>query len=1070
MSITNRFLSVLMAFLMLFGTFAALSSLPVFAADEEATENEGEETIDYHNRVFETKEAKLASMELKLKLYGYELYYEPVTAEVAIRNVETGDILFTNPYDIGGAKASENIKNQLLSQIAIEYSNNEGEKLTMYSYVEAALRGQIKVKNIKNGIRVEYVMGKQESRLLIPMQIEKNRFEEMILENITDAGDRDWALKQFVLYDPEAPGLTQTQIKKMQRQFPITKTYAIYVYSSLATNRDKTRMENIIKKYCPDYNYEELAYDYKLVEYENEDKNPVQFRLALEYTVDEQGLSVRLPANGIRFDQSSYLMENIRVLPYMGAGSCEFTGYTVIPDGSGTLVRFEDTLKTGSNRLLSGALYGQDYAYHKISGANQQIMRMPIFGLVEDTVYTVKIPLEDGAVGSDTAETLETAETAETAETSETGETGESGEGEAAEPETPYRTETYKRKTGFLAIIEEGDALANITTEHSCNVYHKYATVFTSFNPRPKDSYNLASSISVAGDATWTVVSERKYTGSYRIRYIMLTDKEYAAENGVNVAGLYDTSYVGMALAYRNQLVEGGKLELLASDDKQIPLYLETLGAMDVQDKFLSIPVTVKAALTTFEDIKTITKELGDAGISNLVYKLTGFINGGLFSTVANHIDTEKVVGGDKGLKNFASYAKEKDIEFFLDVDFSYVELDESFDGFSMKKQAVRTIDGRYTMKRTYSPTFQYFTSTGLVAISPSAFSDIFEKLESDLSKNGLNGVSLGAIGSDLISDFDEDDPYNREDSKENVVKTLSKIREAGYSVMMDGGNAYAVSYAKHVLNVTLDSSKYTYASEAIPLFGLVYHGYLNYAGEATNTAGDIRYETLKILENGANPYFVLVYRNAEKLKEDAVLSDYFSISYENWREDIIDTYKELNAALYPVMNSPMIDHGFLIGERVPGAAELEADAESERLAKEEADRLAEESRLEAERAEALESHLNGKKPAEDTEAVDTDAPVTDAPETVETVETTETTETVEDEDGEEEYPYTKYTADNGMIVKVTFENGYSFILNYNIFDVTVTELGDAVIESLGYVVLNEKGEIVINSREEVAA
>ena len=44
------------------------------------------------------------------------------------------------------------------------------------------------------------------------------------------------------------------------------------------------------------------------------------------------------------------------------------------------------------------------------------------------------------------------------------------------------------------------------------------------------------------------------------------------------------------------------------------------------------------------------------------------------------------------------------------------------------------------------------------------------------------------------------------------------------------------------------------------------------------------------------------------------------------------------------------------------------------------------------------------------------------------------------EDDAEEEpsYNYTKYTSDNGMIVRVTYENGVSFILNYNNFDITV--------------------------------
>jgi glutaredoxin-related protein len=384
-----------------------------------------------------------------------------------------------------------------------------------------------------------------------------------------------------------------------------------------------------------------------------------------------------------------------------------------------------------------------------------------------------------------------------------------------------------------------------------------------------------------------------------------------------------------------------------------------------------------------------------------------------------------------------------------------------------MRRHVVKTIDDRYASRREYSPTMQKYLSYFQLAVSPAYFDVFYEKLATDYEKKyeNLVGMSVGSLGNSLNSDFDEDDPYNREDSKQNIIETLNKIRETGYAMMMDGGNAYAVGYAKHVLNAPLDSSNYTYASESIPLFGMVYHGYLSYAGAPTNMAGDIRYEMLKIMENGANPYFIVAYRNTEKLKEDPKLSGYFSISYLSWKDDMIDTYHKLNEALTPVMNSPVKNHEFLIGERVPGADELAADAEADRLAKEEADRLAEESRLEAERQENLKDHLESKNPAPETSDTETDeAPETTAPEVIPDA------PEAEEEEENQGYPYTKYTSDDGMIVKVTFENGYSFILNYNIFDVTVKETGDVVIESLGYLVLNEKGEIVINSAEEVAA
>ena len=45
-----------------------------------------------------------------------------------------------------------------MSQIILTYKDN-GSLKTMNSYTEAAKRGQITVKNIKNGIRVEYEEG-----------------------------------------------------------------------------------------------------------------------------------------------------------------------------------------------------------------------------------------------------------------------------------------------------------------------------------------------------------------------------------------------------------------------------------------------------------------------------------------------------------------------------------------------------------------------------------------------------------------------------------------------------------------------------------------------------------------------------------------------------------------------------------------------------------------------------------------------------------------------------------------------------------------------------------------------
>lgn len=1026
--IKHRIISALLIFVIVFGTVANLSILPVFAADAAATEEEEEEIIDYRTEVYATPEDKLATMTLEVKVGNYELYYHKYTGEIGLKNTQTGDILLSNPYDVAtamptGATSSDNIKDQLLSQLIIRYTDNDKD-VPMYSYVEAALRNQIKKKNLKNGIRVEYILGRQETRKLVPKRIEASRFETLILANITDQSRYKKLSAFYTLKDPEDPTLTERAKQELQTTFPITKKMAVYVFDPYASERELNLIEQIIREFCPNYTYETLQEDHLMTDYQGSDTDPALFRMALEYYLDENGLSVRLPANGIKFNEATYSLTYIRILPYMGAGSSEYEGYTVIPDGSGTLVRFEDIVKQGSWRSIAGQLYGQDYAYHEISGANQQIMRMPIFGVVEDYKGTEK-------------------RTEENIITTYIDENGEEQEYEEPVVEVTEVEVPVERKRGYVAIIEEGDALAKIVTEHGGNALHKYNSVYTEFYPRPKDSYNLAASISVGENATWTVVSERKYTGSYRIRYIMLTDENVAAEN--NVKDYYEPSYVGMAKAYRDYLVRNGmqKLEESGETTKDIPLYIETLGAIDTQEKILSIPVIVKTPLTTFDDIKQMYTDLAEQGISNINFKLNGFANGGMYSTTPYKIKFEKVVGGNKGFAELLSFAKEKGIGVYPEFDFSYVQMSKLFDGFSYRRDAVKTIDSRYTQKREYDASMQYFTRSGLVAISPSVFKNIFNSFTKAMDKIGAaSGVSVSTLGSDLNSDFDKKDPYNREDSKGFVIETLEKLNEKYGDIMIEGGNSFAIPYAKHVLGVALDSSRYTYASEAVPLFGLVYHGYLNYAGKPTNMAGDLNYETLKIIENGAAPYFVLIYRNIAKLKESG-FSDYYSVAYDIWFEDMVAKYKELNDALASEKFATIEDHEFLIGERVPTEEELAADAaaaaaEAEALAKAEAEKAAKEERA-AKLAErkALEAGETTENVGETTEEPDTGVTEEIVDET--TGETTgETTEETAEETEEGGYVYTKYTSDNGMIVRVTYSTGNSFILNYNNFAVTV--------------------------------
>ena len=1005
-------LSCVLALLMVLTVFSVCAGAIDIVYDGDSNAPNYEKTITEYlsGSKFETKEEKLASMEPMWESNGYAIYADKQTGEVAIVKLATGEILFTNPWDVSdasyeavtagkkGRTTSLPVKEQLLSQLVVRYTNN-GKQEVMYSCIESAMRNQIKIEYIKNGIRVEYSIGREETRMLVPRMIEKTRFESAVLQPMREYFQKeenayDYAISKgfdmagpldpmydayyvqkvaafFVLKDPGTAS-TDKERNDMLADYPITAEMPVYVIETGVTTAQLLQIERLIKQYATSYTFEELDKDHEQTKYTATEKSPPLFKMALEYTIDEDGLVVRLPANGIRYEESLYKLESIDMLPFMGAGANDGDfndggdGYVFFPDGSGTLFDFQQ-LNTGTQSTFTGKVYGQDYAYHSISGKHQETIRYPAFGLVsyndENKIVTDYTNIKEDAVYDDDGNVVKT---------------------------PTYGTKTIKtaEKRGYFAVIEEGDAMAEISSVHmsSTTIYN---AVKMTFYPRPKDSYNMSDAISVGSNTTIEVTSKRKYVGNYKVRYFMLSDDDLAEKAGLD--SYYECSWLGMAVAYRDYLEKIGVISRLAKTNNNIPLYIETYGALQTTEKILSIPVDVMTPLTTFENIGTMYSELStniaeamqklvDDGenvgtttssaeaFNNIKFKLTGFANGGMTSTVPYHLNWESAVGGAAGFKKLVAYAKEQGFGIFPDFDFAYINKTDVFDGVDLKNDAVKTIDNRYTSRREWDAAYQTYVGYYQLAVTPSSYDKFVSKLTSNYIKYDPIGISVSTLGSDLNSDFNEDDPLNREDSKEYTIDALKKISELTngdgnrVEVMTDGGNAYTWKYVDYILNMPLNSSRFNKSSNAVPFIGVVLHGYVDFAGTPINEEGDIEYAFLKAVENGASIYFTLAYQNTQKLKENSRLSQHYSIIYDIWKEDLVDLYVELNNLLCDLQDKIIIGHEFLTGERVPDADELIADAE-EAEAKELAEaEAAEEAARKMQLAEALAIRKNATK------------------------------------------------------------------------------------------------------------
>ena len=883
---------------------------------------------------------------------GYAVYINRYTGFVFYENKKTGQILTSNPIDPGSNK-SANLSTTIMSQLEIEYkdvSDPSVETGGTYDSMGQIRDGfAIKVSEIaeqpdgRKGLSVQYTLGVNAADFRVPRYITASDFTEHMVnpmfKKVAEAmlrycgessmdydlsdnsslktGERYMerkirsALDELLAYAGtklNEESLEYTTISKyIEGTKTLFSTYTQLINKSTLSDQDKILLTDVpilnegvsvwsLKNYNLStyrlannaltdvlgdaYTKDAAKADLAKTGYiKDDDINTASFLISINYTLNENGeLYFEVPMSAPYYvnNNPNYSIKAITPLRYFGAGDITNNGYIFFPDGSGTVVDFDNIRTIQANYYSS--TYGNDYGYATLtpSKAHLEQVTMPVFGQVGET---------------------------------------------KANEKTKEITGEETITNGFFAIAEEGSALMNINFM-SASSQHKYATTSATYCPHPMDMRDLSQSLSAGVKGMYYIVSKATYEGNYRTKITMLTD-EKLTEYEPNA---YAPTYVGMANCYRNYLIQKGVINQLAdkATDKQLPLYIEVLGAMDVTQRILSFPVVVSTPLTTFDNIATMYSELAGAGVRNINFRLNGFANGGMSFTYPVKVSWQSSLGGDKGLKELVSYANETNskaeqgynLGIYPDFDFLYIHKTDFFSGVSYSENAALMVDNRYASKQSFNAILQVYESIYAMVVSSDSYEDLYERFNKEYSKYDLDTISVATIGAELNSNFDSENSINRETSLKYVDRLLSKMASE-YSIMTDVGNVYALKYADHILNAPIDSSHYKYSSYTVPFYGMVLHGYVNYAGSPINYSGTADYDILRSIENGASLQYILCYDNSNYLKADPLLSKYYGVDYKNWKELIVEQYEKVNSAIGDVQNDVITDHRVLISERV---------------------------------------------------------------------------------------------------------------------------------------------------------
>lgn len=357
------------------------------------------------------------------------LFINEENAEIAVYDERTEQYWHSNPVDAqDDPLAVADQKNRLLSQIYVEYYDHRQQRKTMDSYFFSVNQETFEIVPIKNGVRVEFNLGRREfTRQMLPQVIEVERFEELILSKIDDEDLLSIVERRYrKMILSELDSHRYDEYKEAYEALDDDTPYYI-----LNLNTPQFDFEPLYEAIfdLSDYTYEDLEEDNLKHGIFEEIVLPEIFFIPIEYTLESGEFVATIPCSAIETPELAYIRE-IHVLEFFGAGGVGDEGYVLMPDGSGSLVRFNNE----KTRVSS---------------------------------YRVSVYGNDGSIRVDEAP---------------------SAEFTASLPVFAIQKNDY----GFLAIIEEGEANASVNASVS-EISNSYNNGYASFGIRPVDFMRVIS-------------------------------------------------------------------------------------------------------------------------------------------------------------------------------------------------------------------------------------------------------------------------------------------------------------------------------------------------------------------------------------------------------------------------------------------------------------------------------------------------------------------------------------------------------------------------------------------------
>jgi hypothetical protein len=316
------------------------------------------------------------------------LRFVPQTAEIILTEKASGVQWRSNPPSAD--PAADVVTAQFMeSQFSLEYADNAGVGMTLYSGINSVGHGAYDYSVTDNGIEVMYTVGDVARSLIIPPAVSEDRMLPF-LEKM-DPDDLSKVTSSYRLYDINNLRSTDDR-NTLLANYPDLSRTKVYVLRDNTPDYMKELMEEYFA--AAGYTRDDYAEDVSRYPSAGGAETPA-FNITLRYNLDGKSLVVTAPFDKIAY-RASYPITRLTLLPFMGAGSVNDEGYMLVPDGSGALIYFNNGKQ--NQIAYSVNVYGWDEAMPRPGDAviNDSKAPFPAFGIHKNNAALLCV-IEEGA-------------------------------------------------------------------------------------------------------------------------------------------------------------------------------------------------------------------------------------------------------------------------------------------------------------------------------------------------------------------------------------------------------------------------------------------------------------------------------------------------------------------------------------------------------------------------------------------------------------------------------------------------------------------------------------------------